>query len=340
MNHYPTYGDREEYEYEYDGHSSEEESEITDYLSQPRPVSQPPPEFYYSSYAPMESHSSSQFQRYQPGQTLAPIHTGETLEIPHGDIGSHNSHSSSQHMSDPFQGSSSHHDPYYQDQDYVPSAHSHTGSRSPDREFDHFAYDAEAEASYASGYSPSYYPARSRSPTPAVDDEDFIVVGDGSSVHYTNASDMMSEKDASDYAYPGFDQLSVLPADMGRHPSNRSESEPETPAGRLHFGSVPVGRTERRHLKKIVKLTKQGELSFEMQIPQMLVLPRQATAETRATQYSLITCDPDEFPKRNYPIRQLKYRRVTEIFVVITMFNVSDILTVPCLDITETTTGR
>ncbi|KAF8919932.1 chitin synthase-domain-containing protein [Mucidula mucida] len=314
MSHQRTYTE----DADYDGQSSEEESEITDYLSSyPRYVSQPP---QYGPYSSLESGSSTQFQRYQPGRALEPIHTGETLDIGQTAHDSYAAHSSSEYLSDPFSGSTGSHQDHYYDQDYVPP--SYRGSGSPvDPEFDHFGYDAEA--SFASGYhSQSYYPARSRSPTPAVDDEDYLVVGDGSSIHYTGAPD--SEKE--EYPYPAHNH-SFFPSDMVKRPSVLSQSEAETPgAERLHFGAAPVGRTERRHLKRKVKLTKEGNVVIESQIPEMLVLPRQATRETQATQYSMIFCDPDDFPKQNYPIRQILYRRVTEIFVVITMYNEDEVL--------------
>ena len=55
---------------------------------------------------------------------------------------------------------------------------------------DHFKYDAEG---YATGALPRslYRSPRSRSPTPAVDDEDYRISADGS-VHYTNQSRMTS----------------------------------------------------------------------------------------------------------------------------------------------------
>ena len=293
MNRYPTY---ENVEYDESANSSEDESEITDYLSS-YPQPQYPSQYQYS---PMESQSSTQFQRYQPGRVLEPIHTGETLDL-HGNTTSYPS--SAGHAR-------------YDEEDYVPpSMYSGSTTSHDEPEFDHFSYDPEG---FTSGFHPDARPPfRSRSPTPRVDDEDYLVDGDRS-FHYTGPE---PEKDQEPEGYFPSDP-SFWPTTMAKHPSIASQSEPETPNGMMHFGRAPIGKTERRHRKKRVKLTN-GNLIYEEVIPSMLVLPRRANAETSQFSYSTVFGDPDEFAARQYSLRQVKYKRITEIFVVITMYNVS-----------------
>lgn len=298
MNRYPTY---EDVEYE-EADSSEEEAEITDYLYYQQYTGQPQGGYQQ----PIAAQSSGGFTRYQPGQALEPIHTGETL-----------------HLNRESQNTGGQ---YYSDQDYLPPSippSLYTGSSSnshDDHDVDHFNYDPEA---FASGYNSQWRqfapPPRSRSPTPAVDDEDYLVVGDHS-FHYTGESPEKEKEKGGMHEYEAPDEP-FWPPGMVKRGSFTSQSDADAHTEHLHFGGAPVGRTERRNMKKRVKLVN-GNLVTESKVPAMLVLPRRATEETGQTQYSAIFCDPDEFPSKQYPLRQLKYKRMTEIFVVITMYNV------------------
>lgn len=299
----------------------EEESEITEYLSSHSHQSQPhyaEPTSPDQMYEPLESSSS--IPRYQPGQALAPILTGETLNI--DDIRS-SPHSSS----DPFSGSPTDYagqPSYYPDQDYVPPF-TLTDTYSS-------AFTAGTGAAYASGYltRASYVPPRSRSPTPAVDDEDYHVVGD-ESYHYTGESQDPEKGEYVD-AYHGQPDYpteydSHYPVQMSKQESIYSavsESD-STPVETRHFGTAPKGRTERRHLKRTVAL-KNGHLVTDLPIPPKLVLPWRGSPETLHTRYSAVTCDPDDFARSGYSLRQFELKRTTEIFIVITMYNEDEVL--------------
>ena len=99
-----------------------------------------------------------------------------------------------------------------------------------------------------------------------------------------------------------------------------------------HFGPAPVGRVQRRHkkLKKAVKLTN-GNLVVDLPVPPKLVkiLPvvggvrYEEKSEMTKTRYTAVTCDPDEFERRGFFLRQNELGRTTELFIVITMYNVS-----------------
>ena len=294
---------------------------------------------HYYSTAPSTAPSPAHYTPYQPGQYLAPIITGETLQL----------------NPDPLPLSSTQTDSFYdpttpisaatplaaapteyyynQDQEYnPPSNHSHVSSYDQDTltsgsQLDHFNHDTEA---YASGlYSrASYRPPRSRSPTPAVDDEDYMIVGN-ESVHYTGYPEghynngeehTTHEKYYSERGYLPDGQAVVF------------DPEPETPTSTIfslppeektrHFGPAPTGRVLRRHkTKRRVQLTN-GNLVVDLDVPPKLVLPRRGEPETMKTRYTAVTCDPDDFEKKGFFLRQNESGRRTELFIVITMYNV------------------
>lgn len=201
---------------------------------------------------------------------------------------------------------------------------------------DHFQHDTEAFASsvYARGSS---YP-RSRSPTPAVDEEDYQIVGNNS-IHYTGSSPLRNSHYSShdpekanmqnDIGAEGYQELlrhtglSHDPEKSSLSTSNsNSHLEPMSPVTTRHFGPAPIGRVHRRNkLKKRVQLTN-GNLVVDLDVPPKLVLPRRGEPEMMKTRYTAVTCDPDEFEKKGFFLRQNEYGRTTELFIVITMYNV------------------
>ena len=66
-----------------------------------------------------------------------------------------------------------------------------------------------------------------------------------------------------------------------------------------------------------------GNLVLDLSVPPKLVLPRKGEPETMKTRYTAVTCDPDDFEKRGFFLRQNEMKRTTELFIVITMYNVS-----------------
>ena len=190
---------------------------------------------------------------------------------------------------------------------------------------DHFRHDAEA---YASGTNSraSYYPPRSRSPTPAVERDD---QSDGDdSMDYTSAPHELDDDQYADLEKHG---MMARPPDIIVNravpfPDGEQTSIsdfPETPVETRHFGPAPSGRVLRRHkTKKRVQLTN-GNLVVELPVPPKLVLPRKGDAEVMEARYTAVTCDPDEFERSGFFLRQNESGRRTELFICITMYNVS-----------------
>ncbi|KAJ3733608.1 glycosyltransferase family 2 protein [Lentinula guzmanii] len=78
-------------------------------------------------------------------------------------------------------------------------------------------------------------------------------------------------------------------------------------------------------MTKRVQLTR-GNLVLELPVPPNLVLPRMGEPEMMKMRYTAVTCDPDDFAKQGFSLRQVEMRRTTELFIVITMYNEDEIL--------------
>ncbi|KAG6855744.1 hypothetical protein H0H87_011354 [Tephrocybe sp. NHM501043] len=281
-----------------------------------------------SAYASASGHSTHselrQYRPYTPGQSLAPIHTGETLKIEEDTRDTNLFSESRTHLTASDQS-------HYNDQDYHPpsmySYVSYEGETLPagNELYDtSFGSDTEAYTSAHDNSGTWRRPPRSRSPTPAVDDEDYYVVEDGS-VYY------------SGYGRPQDDpEKAMLPRGPLIHnvlydpepetPKSSLGTLPETPLETQHFGPAPSGRVMRRNkTRRRVQLTN-GNLVIDLPVPPKLVLPRRGEPETTKTRYTAVTCDPDEFEKKGFFLRQNEIGRRTELFIVITMYNEDEIL--------------
>lgn len=310
-------------------------------INEPTSIAQPPPVHYNGQ----ESKPQMTYKPYQPGQYLAPIMTGETLQIEEANTAPRSSLYSLTPSQDPF------HDPttplatvseVSNEQGYYAPSHGSylsydSGSGSTlyaGAAVDHFAHDTEAYTSAHTSPAGRRIP-RSRSPTPAVDDEDYYLVGNDS-FHYTGYGATDPEKAAlgdpydpnGEYArsstYYSADTPNIVFDPLPETPKSSQFSLPvsETPLETRHFGPAPTGRVLRRHkTKKRVQLTN-GNLVVDLKVPPKLVLPRKGEPETMHTRYTAVTCDPDEFEKKGFFLRQNETGRRTELFIVITMYNV------------------
>lgn len=178
---------------------------------------------------------------------------------------------------------------------------------------DHFNQDTEA---YASGLHARY--VRSRSATPLGEDEDVHI----SDYESFDSSDIASQDKEKAYTTEPFyrSHAEYLQARYGKTPKLGNQDAPQDTQ---HYGPAPIGRVHRRNkVKKRVKLTR-GNLVIDIDVPTKLVLPLVGEDEMMKTRYTAVTCDPDDFEKKNFFLRQNEYDRRTEMFIVITMYNVS-----------------
>jgi chitin synthase len=133
--------------------------------------------------------------------------------------------------------------------------------------------------------------------------------------------------------YPGQEQQQYYPT--------TSESQPFISGGgsgsvsfavgteypqQKHFGQAPARQPRRYKTTKRVALFN-GNLVLDCPVPTKLLstVPRQDDREFTHMRYTACTCNPDDFKKDNYTLRQDIYdpRRSTELFIVLTMYNVS-----------------
>ncbi|KZV84311.1 chitin synthase [Exidia glandulosa HHB12029] len=70
----------------------------------------------------------------------------------------------------------------------------------------------------------------------------------------------------------------------------------------------------------------QGNLVIDVPVPGHIVPPGQKSEEMTTMRYTAATCDPDEFMRQKYSLRQYLYGRKTEIFIVMTMYNEDEVL--------------
>ncbi|THU99972.1 chitin synthase [Dendrothele bispora CBS 962.96] len=262
------------------------------------------------------------YPRYQPGQSLEPIHTGETLQLgrfsPYQSLNNRSVESYYSHQPAPSDSHSyeSYGNSYLSEPTTI--APSHEGS------YDHYQRDLEA---YSSGALRAV-PARSRSPTPFGDEEDYYIVGNDS-FHYTGLPGQYPQD--PEKATRSRNSFGVRP----EFKPSSSFQEPKTPTTisteaeeTRHFGPAPQGRVmRRRKTKKRIQLTR-GNYVVPLPVPPKLLLPgpRRHESEFQNTRYTMVTCDPDDFEKSGYTLRQVEAGRTTELLVVITMYNEDEIL--------------
>ncbi|EIW82657.1 glycosyltransferase family 2 protein [Coniophora puteana RWD-64-598 SS2] len=94
----------------------------------------------------------------------------------------------------------------------------------------------------------------------------------------------------------------------------------------MHYGPAPMGRVGRRIFRKKRVQLRNGHLVVDLHVPPKLILPYRGELEMMQTRYTAITCDPDDFMRERFFLRQNESGRVTELFIVITMYNEDEVL--------------
>jgi hypothetical protein len=205
-------------------------------------------------------------------------------------------------------------------------------------------YDPEA---YASSRDPYPSGLRSRSPTPPLEDD---LYSSSSHNHHPNPQQYnehssllppIDEDNLGDLGdgYGEKDPYPLLPPSasnphstttyydspiIGTAPTSNDLSAEAEAATTQHFGAAP-GRVLRRNktkTKRRIALTEKGNLVVESAIPADLLdrLPIKDDPERTSMTYTAVTCGPDEFGEKGFTLRQQKYGRSTELFIVVTMY--------------------
>lgn len=192
-------------------------------------------------------------------------------------------------------------------------------------------YGGESGAYSTAVDTPPRHTMRSRSATPMGPGSEYVVVdeeGYDEEDYEYDPSDQTHDPEKGGYEYEdGYEPTQHYDAGGGllalQEKLTPITEYPETPVTTQHYGPVPVGRVTRRNKqKKRVQLT-HGNLALELPVPSKLVLPLRREQEMMTTRYTAVTCDPDYFAHNNFVLRQNLSGRSTEMFIVITMYNVS-----------------
>ncbi|KAI8997956.1 chitin synthase-domain-containing protein [Gaertneriomyces semiglobifer] len=102
---------------------------------------------------------------------------------------------------------------------------------------------------------------------------------------------------------------------------------PGAPGGFLAQNGFAPAAQRKRTVRKI-PLTPQGNLVIDIPVPDRVLQSGKYRDSEEFThmRYTAVTCGADDFPSKGYSLRQQEYKRQTEIFVVVTMYNEDDFL--------------
>lgn len=123
--------------------------------------------------------------------------------------------------------------------------------------------------------------------------------------------------------HPGF-AAAPTPAMAHANTAYASVETPFLPNSTIRYGEVPERQERRYKTKKNVQLT-DGNLVLMSPVPGHYLRhqKQQQGEEWEFMRYSAVTCDPDDFKTEHYTLRPAMWNRETELFIVITMYNVS-----------------
>ncbi|KAG8980899.1 Chitin synthase, class 2 [Tulasnella sp. JGI-2019a] len=121
--------------------------------------------------------------------------------------------------------------------------------------------------------------------------------------------------------YPPQQQYSVPARGAYAYPERPSPGRDASYAG---FSMAREKMMKRRSVRKVE--LQQGNLVLDVPVPSHIVVNGATSDEMTKMRYTACTCDPDEFMRKKYSLRQYLYGRQTELFVVMTMYNEDEVL--------------
>lgn len=139
-------------------------------------------------------------------------------------------------------------------------------------------------------------------------------------------SDYPTHNDEYDKDYDDDGRTPILP-NIGFASPNEGQLAAE--AGYFPQSSTPLPQVKRWKTVKKVELYK-GNLVLDCPVPKKLLsaLPKQNAREFTHMRYTGVTCDPSDFVRERFTLRQTLFTkpRATELFIVVTMYNEDEIL--------------
>ncbi|RUO96548.1 chitin synthase N-terminal-domain-containing protein, partial [Jimgerdemannia flammicorona] len=112
---------------------------------------------------------------------------------------------------------------------------------------------------------------------------------------------------------------------------NQAQAQPGVrfqapPSPGPHYGEAPRRQPRRYKTTRRVELVG-GNLVLDCPVPTkyLQAVPRKDEKEFTHMRYTAATCDPSDFSKENYTLRPALLGRSTELFIVMTMYNVSTV---------------
>ncbi|KAJ3507424.1 hypothetical protein NLJ89_g6315 [Agrocybe chaxingu] len=126
--------------------------------------------------------------------------------------------------------------------------------------------------------------------------------------------------------------LYVAPTRRAQPSPCPTQQRPECTATQYRGWSVAREKLMKRRSVKQVKLF-QGNLVLDVPVPSNILPPGGAEVEEFSKmRYTAATCDPDDFMASRYSLRQYLYKRETELFIVMTMYNEDEVLFVKTMN--------
>lgn len=111
----------------------------------------------------------------------------------------------------------------------------------------------------------------------------------------------------------------------GGVPQRGTYAYPERPQGSPRdpslagFSMAREKMMKRRSVRKVA--LQEGNLVLDVAVPSHIVVNGATSDEMTKMRYTAATCDPDDFVRSKYSLRQYLYGRKTELFIVMTMYN-------------------
>ncbi|KAI9314902.1 chitin synthase 2 [Dichotomocladium elegans] len=131
------------------------------------------------------------------------------------------------------------------------------------------------------------------------------------------------------HQHQAYDNQPLL-RDAPSYPSSDTYQRPvfaAPPSPNMHYGVAPRRQPRRYKTTRKVKLTS-GNLVLDCPVPSRLLdsVPIKEGKEFTHMRYTAATCDPSDFEKDGFTLRQQLMERKTELFIVLTMYNEDEVL--------------